>query len=141
MIKYNLTCKSCSYIFDSWFSSSKEFEKIKKLNLLNCQICGSKKIQKSLMAPNLNNTKKKIKTLDNKKFNKIKNRIIKYQNFIKKNFDYVGDRFSYEARSIHYSNKKDKKGIYGKATPKEVKELSDEGIKTELLPWINDKEN
>ncbi len=93
------------------------------------------------MAPNLNNTKKKIKTLDNKKFNKIKNRIIKYQNFIKKNFDYVGDRFSYEARSIHYSNKKDKKGIYGKATPKEVKELSDEGIKTELLPWINDKEN
>ena len=89
----------------------------------------------------LNNTKKNIKTVDSKKFNKIKNRIIKYQNFIKKNFDYVGDKFPYEARSIHYSNKKDKKSIYGKATIKEVKELSEEGIKTELLPWIKDKEN
>ena len=141
MIKYSLNCKSCSNIFDSWFSSSKEFEKIKKLKFLNCQICGSKKIEKSLMAPNLNNTKKNIKSADIKKFNKIKNKIFKYQKFIKKNFDYVGDRFPYEARSIHYSNKKIKKGIYGKATLEEVKELSEEGIKTELLPWIKDKEN
>ena len=41
MIKYNLTCKDCSKLFDSWFASSKEFEKLKKLNYLNCPSCNS----------------------------------------------------------------------------------------------------
>ena len=30
MIKYKLICKGCSKDFDSWFASSKEFEKLKK---------------------------------------------------------------------------------------------------------------
>ena len=141
MIKYNLNCKVCNNNFDSWFASSKEYEKIKKLNLLSCENCGSTKIDKSLMAPNLSNTKKNLKLSTTNKFNKIKNKIIKYQKFIKENFDYVGDNFTYEARSIHYSNKKRKKGIYGKANLKDIKELSEEGIDTALVPWINDKEN
>ncbi len=37
--------------------------------------------------------------------------------------------------------KKREKGIYGKASQKEVKELSEEGIDTEIIPWLNDKEN
>ncbi len=37
--------------------------------------------------------------------------------------------------------KKSKKGIYGKASPEEVKELKDEGIETEIIPWINEKDN
>ena len=141
MIKYNLNCKKCSNVFNSWFSSSKEFEKIKRMKLLICENCGSKKIEKSLMAPNLNKTKKNQESLDFKKFNKVKNKIIEYQKFIKKNFDYVGDNFAYEARSIHYNSKKKKRGIYGKASPKDVIELSEEGIKTETLPWIKIKEN
>ena len=51
------------------------------------------------------------------------------------------DNFSYKARSIHYNNKKNKKGIYGNATIKEVKELKEEGIETEMIPWIEDKDN
>ncbi len=54
---------------------------------------------------------------------------------------YVGDNFAYEARSIHYNHKKREKGIYGKASVNETKELSEEGIEVEIVPWINDKEN
>ena len=64
-----------------------------------------------------------------------------YQTFIKKNFEYVGNNFAFEARSIHYDNKKGKKGVYGKASNKEIAELRDEGINAEIVPWIKDKIN
>jgi len=141
MIKYKLTCIGCSNSFDSWFASSKEFEKIKKLKLLECHYCHSSNVIKSLMSPNLVNTNKKEKYLEDNKFIKVKNKLKEYQKFIKKNFEYVGDNFTYEARSIHYNSKKNKKGIYGNASLKEVKELKDEGIETAVIPWINDQEN
>tara|TARA_Y100000590_G_scaffold467737_1_gene647693 strand:- start:312 stop:740 length:429 start_codon:yes stop_codon:yes gene_type:complete len=142
MIKYNLFCKDCETNFDSWFSSSVEFERIKKMKLLNCNHCDSQNIGKSLMTPNLLNTKKNKKTNDDKKFSKLKNKLKKYQKFIKNNFDYVGDNFTYEARSIHYNNKKNnKKGIYGNASSKDIKELGEEGIETQLIPWVRDSEN
>ena len=71
----------------------------------------------------------------------LRKKITEYQNFIKKNFNYVGDNFSYEARSIHYNKKKNKKGIYGNATQDEIKELREEGIETAVIPWIKDKNN
>ena len=58
MIKYNLLCKKCKLTFDSWFASSKEFEKLKKRRLLNCHKCNSLKIEKSLMKPNVLNRDK-----------------------------------------------------------------------------------
>ena len=68
MIKYLLNCKSCSFEFESWFASSKEFDKLKKLKLLNCQQCNSQKIEKSLMKPNLANSNfKKDKAYENYK--------------------------------------------------------------------------
>ena len=135
MIKYNLICKDCKNSFDSWFSSSKEFESLKTKKYLNCYKCNSINIEKSIMAPNLKNTKKKeIVKLDDMK--KIKNQLIQSQEFIKKNFEYVGDKFAYEARLIHYSKKNKKKGIYGSANLRDIKELKEEGIKTEIIPWI-----
>ena len=53
MIKYQLKCKKCKNIFDSWFSSSKEFEKLKKLKLINCESCKSLQIEKSIMSPRI----------------------------------------------------------------------------------------
>ena len=53
MIKYKLICKDCNNIFDSWFSSSEEYEKLKKRKYLSCHICDSRKIEKALMAPNV----------------------------------------------------------------------------------------
>ena len=142
MIKYKLICKECNNSFDSWFSTSKEFEKLKKLKHINCHNCNSLKVEKTLMSPSVFNSKKnKSEIRENKKYIKIKNKIKEYQNFIKNNFDYVGENFSYEARSIHYNDKKRDKGIYGNATTKEVKELEEEGIDTEIVPWVNENEN
>ena len=140
MIKYLLICKNCSLEFESWFASSKEFDKLKKLKLLNCQSCYSQKIEKSLMKPNLANANfKNDKALKNNKI--IKKKLKEYQKFIKNNFEYVGENFAYEARSIHYNKYKNKKNIYGKASIEDVKELKEEGIDTATIPWIEDKEN
>ena len=142
MIKYNLTCKKCNNLFDSWFPSSKEYEKLKSLKHINCPNCNSLKIEKSLMSPNVLNSKKKKSGIErNEKYVQVKNKIKEYQKFIKNNLEYVGENFAYEARSIHYNNKKNSKGIYGKATIDEVKELDEEGIKTEIIPWVNEKDN
>tara|TARA_B110000263_G_C15271656_1_gene493794 strand:+ start:173 stop:454 length:282 start_codon:yes stop_codon:yes gene_type:complete len=93
------------------------------------------------MSPNLNAVKefKKDKSKD-KSNKKILKKIAEYQKFIKKNCNYVGEDFAYQARSIHYS-KDVSKSIYGKATAKEISELSEEGIETENIPWIEDKKN
>ena len=96
------------------------------------------------MAPSLINKRNKSELNDDKKlekYKKIKKTINEYQKFIKNNFEYVGNKFTYEARSIHYSEKKKKKGIYGMASEKDLKELKDEGIETHMIPWINDENN
>ncbi len=141
MIKYKLICKNCNLSFNSWFASSKEYENLRNKKLLNCHVCNSKKIEKTLMAPRLlkNNDNKKDK--DQITINKINNKLKEYQKFIKKNFEYVGSNFAYEARTIHYNNKKKNKGIYGTASKEEVKELREEGIDAEMIPWLEDKNN
>ena len=142
MIKYRLVCKDCDTSFDSWFSSSREYEKVKKIKHLNCYNCNSFKVEKTLMSPNVLNSKDKIVTISkSKKFSKIKSKIKKYQKFIKKNFNYVGDNFAYEARSIHYNKDKKSQGIYGNASSEEISDLRDEGIDTEVIPWFKDNEN
>ena len=143
MIKYSLICKECDLTFESWFASSKEYEKLKKKNFLNCHSCGSINIQKSLMAPNLIGKKSCMSlTEKTKKYDKIKKTIFEYQKFIKNNFEYVGNNFAYEARSIHYDNKKrKKKGIYGMASKQDLKELKEEGVNTHMIPWVDDKNN
>ena len=140
MIKYLLNCKNCRLEFESWLASSKEFDKLKKLKLLNCRQCNSQQIEKSLMRPNLANSNfKNDKAL---KINKnVKKKLREYQKFIKENFEYVGESFAYEARSIHYNKNKNKKNIYGKASIEDVKELKEEGIETSTIPWIEGKEN
>ncbi len=140
MIKYKLICKNCEISFDSWFASSQEFEKLKKKNFLNCHNCNANNVEKSLMAPRLVN-KSKNELLEHKKINdyKINKKIKEYQKFIKNNFDYVGENFAYEARSIHYNNKKKERGIFGTASSEELQELKEEGIEAEMIPWVKDK--
>ena len=142
MIKYKLVCKNCNLLFDSWFASSNEFENLKKKKLLNCHVCGSKKIEKTLMAPKLL-TKSKNKAIESNtsKLREINKKIKEYQKFIKNNFEYVGENFAYEARTLHYNNNSKNKGIYGTASKKEIKELNEEGIETEMIPWLENKNN
>ena len=143
MIKYKLVCKDCEITFDSWFASSQEYEKLKKKKFLNCHNCSSLNVEKSLMAPTLISTKNTSQSSGNEleKISKIKKTLKEYQNFIKKNFKYVGENFAFEARSIHYNSKKKNPGIYGTTSKQELKELSEEGIDTHMIPWIEDKNN
>tara|TARA_B100001564_G_scaffold217174_1_gene182967 strand:+ start:140 stop:568 length:429 start_codon:yes stop_codon:yes gene_type:complete len=142
MIKYKLFCKNCDLKFDSWFASSNEFERLKKKKLLNCHNCNSVKVEKTIMAPQLINNKSKIDELKKiEKFTKVKKTIINYQKFIKENFKYVGDNFAHEARSIHYNGKKKLKGIYGSASKEDLKDLKEEGIEAQMVPWIDENEN
>ena len=142
MIKYKLACKDCEIIFDSWFASSEEFEKLKKKRLLTCHICNSKTVDKTLMSPSLRNNKKDIKNdLQLDKYENVKKTIKGYQKFIKDNFKFVGENFAYEARSIHYNPKKKSKGIYGNASKKDLIELKEEGIDAHMIPWVEDKDN
>ena len=142
MIKYRLICKSCNLTFDSWFSSSQEYEKLKKKKLINCHNCSSLKVEKTLMSPRVSN-KNNYYTLkqDQKRLKEIKKTLHDYQKFIKDNFKYVGENFAYEARSIHYDKERKNKGIYGKATNDELKELKEEGIETQVIPWLEGKNN
>ncbi len=142
MIKYKLLCKKCDLKFDSWFASSNEYERLKKKKLLNCHMCNSIKVEKTIMSPQLINSKSKVdKKIDLEKYNQVKKTIIGYQKFIKENFKYVGDNFAYEARSIHYDRKKKSKGIYGSASKEDLKELKEEGIDAHMIPWVDESEN
>ena len=94
------------------------------------------------MAPQLINSKKKQReTLNITKYKDVKKTIKDYQKFIKENFKYVGENFAYEARSVHYDKKNNTKGIYGNASKKDLKELKEEGIEAQMIPWIEDKDN
>ena len=137
MIKYNLKCEN-DHEFESWFSNSKEYDKLNKKRLLECIFCTSKKINKSIMAPTILNTKKKDKQIAiiNKDFKDEKNKLLSLRKFIEKNFDYVGKNFSKKVREVYY-DKKNKKAIYGTATPKEREELVEEGIDLLSIPWVN----
>ena len=141
MIKYNLKCKN-HHEFESWFSDSKEFNKLKKKKLLECIYCSSNKIEKSIMSPMVSGTKlndDKSSLLDQKLLNE-KNELIKLRKHVEKNFEFVGDKFSEKVREVYY-DKETKKSIYGTTTSEERKELEEEGIEFASIPWIDDKEN
>ena len=93
------------------------------------------------MAPHLINKSNSDEKIKIEKYNKVKKTIIGYQKFVKENFKFVGDNFAYEARSIHYNGKKKSKGIYGSASKKDLKELKEEGIDAQMIPWLDEKEN
>ena len=140
MIKYNLTCHK-EHEFESWFSNSHEFDKLKKKKLLECIYCSSKRIKKSIMSPmissscNLEMFQNKLE----KDLFKEKQKLQQIRKYIEKNYEFVGKNFSKRVREIYY-DKNNKKTIYGSTTPKEREELADEGIDLLSIPWI-DKDN
>ena len=136
MILYDLQCEE-KHVFEAWFASSSQYEKQKKKNLINCPVCNSNKIKKSLMAPKLKGTKKTDNLnpkniVNNKKFTK---KLKEFKNFIQKNTVDVGKDFTEEAKKIYYGETKPKP-IRGETTKEQAKELLDEGIPIARLPSI-----
>ena len=140
MIKYNLKCKN-NHEFESWFSDSRDFDRLKNKNLIECIFCQSKKVEKSIMAPriansNIQNEQKDINLSDMKKFKKDLQNLRK---FVEKNFEYVDHNFANKVREVYY-DKKSKKNIFGTTTDEEREELKEEGIDLLSIPWI-EKDN
>ena len=140
MIKYNLKCKN-KHEFESWFSSSKEFEKLKSKKIIECTLCGTKNVQKSIMSPSVISKEQKEKNIKSTRYiKKIRKDLLKMRSFIEKNFKYVGDNLPQEVRNIYYDKSKNK-NIYGKATLEETEELREEGIELTTIPWIDKKKD
>lgn len=153
MIKYALQCKK-GHEFEAWFSNSQGFTKEQSEGRLSCPHCGSKNVEKALMAPRVRTTKGKeskalsttdtmdIATPDNLETapEAVREAMTKVREYVEKNADYVGGDFAEEARKIHYEET-EARGIYGEATLDEVKELHDEGIDTLPLPSPPEKQN
>ena len=131
MIIFSLECKLCGVNFEGWFENSNEFAKQKKQKIINCPSCNSSSIKKALMTPNVS---KKSNSKDKKIKKTIATNISKYKKIIEKNFDYLGDKFTEEAKKIKYGEAKDRP-IYGEATIEQTKELLDEEINVEPLPF------
>ena len=135
MIKYNLICDN-EHEFESWFSDSLKFEKLKKKKLLECIFCSSKRIEKSIMSPMISNSNNSdFPNKFERELLKEKKRLKQIRKYIEKNYEYVGKNFSKKVREIYY-DKKSKKTIYGTTTPKEREELAAEGIDLLSIPWI-----
>ena len=136
MIKYNLKCKN-RHEFESWFSDSKEFDRLKNKNLIECIFCKSKKVDKSIMAPRVANSKlqKKQRKISNMEMKNFKKDLLKLRKFVEKNFEYVEHNFANKVREDNY-DKASNKNIYGTTTDKEKEELKEEGIDLVNIPWV-----
>ena len=136
MIVFKLNCQDCYIEYEGWFDSSKEYDIQKRKKLIICPSCDSININKSLMAPNISKKTNAIKIKDRKK--SVINKIEKYKKIIEKNFEYVGDDFTEEAKKIKYGEAEERP-IYGEANLEQSRELIDEEISVVPLPWNSTK--
>jgi len=133
MIKYQLKCAGgCS--FEGWFRSSEDFDAQAADGALECPFCASTRIERAIMAPAVvTGGGKRREERHSVMRQSMAEAARRAREYVEKNFDYVGDRFSEEARKIHYGETEER-SIYGEATGKEVKELVDEGVSVSPLP-------
>lgn len=136
MIKYSLECNQ-SHTFDAWFSDSLNFEKQNKNNQISCPNCSSLKIKKSIMAPSISSKNYKSDLLNEKK-DKVEVVLSKVRKHVEDNFDYVGDKFADEARSMHYGEKEERE-IYGETTIEDAVDLIEEGVNVKTMPGVDPK--
>ena len=137
MIVFNLNCSDCASSFEGWFENTKDYNKQIRKGLLTCPSCNSTQIKKGLMAPNVS---KKSNSKISKSNKSIASNVKKLKKIIEKEFDYVGDKFTEEAKKIKYGEVKERP-IYGEASIEQTKELIDEDIDVLPLPFSSKKTN
>jgi hypothetical protein len=129
MIRYALVCEH-DHEFEGWFGASADFDDQAARGLIECPACGSKGVRKQIMAPALAGTKREPAP---KTQAMVMEAMGKIRRHVEENFDYVGDSFAREARDIH-EGKSEERGIYGEATPQEVRKLVEDGVPVAALP-------
>ena len=165
MIRYSLQCDQ-SHTFESWFQSSAAYESQEKRKLVNCPVCGSAKVQRSIMAPQIVSKKGRdgqsnrddqsnhvpappqtaevtatgSTPLLMAQERELRAKLRELRDQIVKNADNVGERFPNEARKMHYGDI-EHRPIYGEASPEEARSLIDEGVEVSPLPVLPDDRN
>jgi hypothetical protein len=136
MILYQLRCEK-GHEFEAWFKGSAGFEAQNRRGEVECPFCGTTKIAKAPMAPNLVGGRGEPEPTRPGDTREIASKVIeavrKLRRHVENNCDYVGDAFPEEARRIHYGEK-EARGIYGEATTDETRRLDEEGIEVFRLP-------
>jgi hypothetical protein len=168
MIRYTLACDQ-GHTFESWFANSSAYDKHEKRGLVECPTCGSTKVDKTMMAPQLAGTKKRgasaVKrggagapapdtpppeaatpeaptpvAMVSPQEREFRAKLRELREHLVKNADYVGQKFPEEARKMHYGEV-EHRSIYGEASPDQAKELHEEGIEFHPLPVLPDDRN
>lgn len=155
MIIFDLICADGEHRFEGWFGSSNDYADQQARGLLDCPVCGSPNIAKAVMAPNLGRkgnqepvTAKPVKNrpeplatakpVTNKvvvpaEYQEMIGKLVKAQEKMLANSEWVGDKFADRAHDIHYGDA-DEKPIHGTASQEEVADLAEEGIAALPLP-------
>ncbi|MCA6118907.1 DUF1178 family protein [Bradyrhizobium sp. WSM 1738] len=154
MIRYNLRCEK-GHAFESWFQSSAAYESQEKRKLVSCPSCGSVKVERAIMAPQIVSKKGREAApargaadaagaestpLLMAQERELRAKLKELRDHIIKNADNVGERFPNEARKMHYGDI-EHRPIYGEASPEEARALIDEGVEVSPLPVLPDDRN
>ncbi|MEP7029540.1 MAG: DUF1178 family protein [Pseudolabrys sp.] len=159
MIRYALHCDQ-GHDFESWFQNSEAFDKQAKRKLVTCPQCGSAKVEKAIMAPRLASSSRTRNTpveadtpvqaspspdntpvaMISPQEQELRTKLKEIREHLTKNADNVGKKFPEEARKMHYGET-EHRSIYGEASPKDAKELSEEGIEFHPLPILPEERN
>ncbi|WP_411037392.1 DUF1178 family protein [Shinella sp. BYT-45] len=142
MIRYELSCDN-GHAFEGWFGSADDFDRQQKMELVSCPSCGSTHVAKRLMAPAVSTARKKERRQElvvQAGQREMMNKLREIVSIIRANSEDVGDRFPEEARKIHYGEA-EQRGLIGRATPDEVRDLLEEGVEVAPLPLLPDDTN
>ena len=136
MIRYALTCEH-GHAFEAWFGSSDDYDDQALRGLVECPMCGVREVTKQIMAPAVAGTKSQATGPSPEMRARMQGMMMEAAGQVRKhveaNFEHVGDRFAQEARDIH-EGAVPQRAIYGEATPREVRELLEDGVQVAPLP-------
>jgi hypothetical protein len=156
MIRYHLRCEH-GHAFESWFQNSLAYESQEKRRLVSCPACGSAKVERAIMAPQIVGKKGRDAAapapaastevaaptstpLMMAQERELRAKLKELRDHIVKNADNVGERFPNEARKMHYGDI-EHRPIYGEASPEEARSLIDEGVEVSPLPVLPEDRN
>ena len=126
MISYDIRCAK-EHVFEAWFQNSAAFDEQVSKKAVACPVCGSTKVEKSIMAPSIAKSDSKGGKSDEISPEAMHGMLVKLRETVEQNCDYVGDEFPEEARKIHYGES-EHRDIYGEASEEEATELAEEGV-------------
>ena len=132
MIRYALTC-GAGHDFEGWFASSDDFDAQQARGLLACPACASPEVRKQIMAPAVVDSRRRPPDASPARRSMMMEALASVRAHVEESFDYVGDSFAAEARRIH-EGEAEARGIYGEASPEEVRSLVRDGVPVAPLP-------